>query len=87
MNKGSTIILFHQKQVRRHWDDAKERWYFSIIDVVAILTGSSNPKRYWSTLRMQMLYGWKIGRNNLDKDEFEQHGLDRLHVLNVNKNN
>ncbi|MBT5337827.1 hypothetical protein HN858_04925 [Candidatus Falkowbacteria bacterium] len=49
--KDTSIILFHEKQVRRHWDGEKEFWYFSIIDVIAILTGSSIPKRYWSDFK------------------------------------
>jgi len=54
MNKENSMILFHQKQVRRHWDDGLELWYFSIIDVVSILTNSSNPKRYWSDLKIKL---------------------------------
>jgi DNA-damage-inducible protein D len=36
--KDNSIVLFHEKQVRRHWDENKEFWYFSIIDVIEILT-------------------------------------------------
>jgi len=46
MKKEQSIILFNQKEVRRHWDSEKERWYFSIIDIIEILTESSIPKRY-----------------------------------------
>ncbi|NCD01225.1 hypothetical protein EOL94_03990 [bacterium] len=49
--KDNTIILFNKKQVRRHWDEEKELWYFSIIDVIKILTESTVPKRYWSDLK------------------------------------
>lgn len=51
MKKENSIILFHQKEVRRHFDEEKELWYFSIIDVIEILTDSSVPKRYWSDLK------------------------------------
>ena len=51
MKKDNSIILFHQKEVRRHWDVKKEFWYFSIIDVIEILTDSTIPKRYWSDLK------------------------------------
>ena len=54
MKKENSIILFNQKKVRRHWDDNKEQWYFSIVDVVAVLTDSSNPKRYWSDLKTKL---------------------------------
>jgi len=51
MKKENSIILFNEKQVRRIWDEAKEQWYFSVIDVIEILTDSSIPKRYWSDLK------------------------------------
>ncbi|MFA5855007.1 MAG: Bro-N domain-containing protein [Candidatus Gracilibacteria bacterium] len=52
--KDNSIVLFHEKQVRRHWDDVKEFWYFSIIDVIEILTDSSTPRRYWSDLKIKL---------------------------------
>lgn len=54
MKKSNSIILFQQKQVRRHWDAEKELWYFSIIDVVEILTESINPRKYWSVLKIRL---------------------------------
>lgn len=51
MKKDNSIILFNQKQVRRHWNEKKEFWYFSIIDVIEVLTDSTIPKRYWSDLK------------------------------------
>jgi len=55
MSKQTTsIILFNQKQVRRHWDKKREEWLFSIVDVIAILTNSSIPKRYWSDLKSKL---------------------------------
>ncbi len=48
------IKLFEAKQVRTHWDADKEEWYFSVIDVIEILTGSSIPKRYWSDLKVKL---------------------------------
>ena len=54
MNKENAIKIFEQKQVRTHWDEEQEKWYFSIIDVVEILTGSSVPKRYWSDLKKKL---------------------------------
>jgi len=55
MKKDQSIILFNQKYVRRHWNSDKELWYFSIIDVIAILTNSSIPKRYWADLKSKLL--------------------------------
>lgn len=54
MDKSNSIVLFNQKQVRRIWDDEKELWYFSVIDVIKILTDSSIPKRYWSDLKSKL---------------------------------
>jgi|SRR6185312_11783290 len=50
----SDIKLFERNQVRTHWDAEKEKWYFSVIDVIEILTGSSIPKRYWSDLKKKL---------------------------------
>jgi DNA-damage-inducible protein D len=52
--ENSSIILFNQKQVRRHWDAEKELWYFSVVDVIEILTDSSIPRRYWSDLKNKL---------------------------------
>ena len=45
------IKLFEQQKVRTHWDAKKEKWYFSVIDVIAILTESSNPRDYWFKMK------------------------------------
>ncbi len=50
-NISKTIAIFNDKQVHREWDKKKELWYFSIIDIISILTNSSIPKRYWSDLK------------------------------------
>ncbi len=54
MNKDDTIKLFQQKSVRTHWDDELEKWYFSVIDVIAILTDSDRPRKYWSDLKNKL---------------------------------
>ncbi|KKR08571.1 MAG: DNA-damage-inducible protein d [Parcubacteria group bacterium GW2011_GWC2_39_14] len=54
MKKSNSVILFNQKQVRRFYDDGKETWYFSIIDVIEILTDTSIPRRYWSDLKNKL---------------------------------
>ena len=48
MTKKEAIKIFEEKKVRTAWDDETEEWYFSVIDVIEILTDSSNPRRYWS---------------------------------------
>jgi hypothetical protein len=50
----SNIKLFESKKVRTHWDEQKETWFFSITDVVEILTDSNNSRRYWSDLKRKI---------------------------------
>jgi DNA-damage-inducible protein D len=50
----SNIKLFEEKKVRTHWDEGQEKWYFSVIDVIEVLTDSSIPKRYWSDLKKKL---------------------------------
>lgn len=45
---------FEAHEIRTHWDENSEKWYFSVIDVVAVLSGSSLPKRYWSDLKKKL---------------------------------
>ena len=54
MEKENSIILFKQKKVRRYWNDNREQWYFSIVDVIAILTESINPQAYWRKLKERL---------------------------------
>lgn len=53
-DKTTSIILFEQKEVRRVWDEKADQWFFSIIDIVEVLTGSTIPKRYWSDLKKKL---------------------------------
>ena len=48
------LKVFETQEVRTHWDQEDERWYFSVVDVVAVLTDSSVPKRYWSDLKKKL---------------------------------
>lgn len=54
MTKKEALKLFEDKKVRTVWDDEQEKWYFSVVDVVAILTDSPDPKRYWSVLKSRI---------------------------------
>jgi len=55
MTKETAIKLFNQKQVRCHWDSEQEKWYFSIVDVVGVLSESENPQTYWRVLKKRLL--------------------------------
>ena len=54
MTKQESLKLFEDKKVRAVWDGEEEKWYFSVIDVIAILTDSPDAKRYWSVLKSRI---------------------------------
>ena len=49
-----SIKLFESAQIRTKWEDEVEKWYFSIVDVVAVLTESKRPRKYWSDLKSRL---------------------------------
>ena len=51
MTQKNAIKIFEEKKVRTVWDDETETWYFSIIDVIAALTESVDPRKYWNKLK------------------------------------
>lgn len=54
MTQKEPIRLFEERKVRAIWDDEQEEWYFSIVDVISILTDSPNPRKYWSVLKTRL---------------------------------
>ena len=54
MTKKQEIKLFEDKKVRTAWDDEKEKWYFSIVDVYEVLTDSKDPQAYWRKLKQRL---------------------------------
>ncbi|MEO8713199.1 MAG: Bro-N domain-containing protein [Parafilimonas sp.] len=50
----SNIKLFESKQVRSAWNEEEQKWYFSIIDVIEILSGSPRPRKYWNALKTKL---------------------------------
>ncbi|MCE2893059.1 MAG: hypothetical protein LW721_01375 [Flammeovirgaceae bacterium] len=50
----SDIKLFEAKKVRTHWDEERELWYFSVIDVIEALTGTDRPRKYWNDLKTKL---------------------------------
>jgi len=91
MKKSNSIILFNQKEIRRIWDDEKELWYFSVVDVIEVLTESPRPRKYWHALKTkleqegselsqkvgQLKLESSDGKNNLT-DVFDTEGILRL---------
>ena len=54
MAQNDKIQLFEDKRIRTVWDEEKEEWYFSIVDVCEVLSGTDNPRRYWSDLKRKL---------------------------------
>ena len=54
MEKKNEIKLFESQKVRTLWDEKSEKWFFSIVDVVGVLTDSPNPRKYWSVLKTRL---------------------------------
>ena len=54
MGLDDKIQLFEDKRIRTAWDEEKEEWYFSIVDVCEVLSGTDNPRRYWSDLKRKL---------------------------------
>jgi len=54
MNNSYKLQLFQEQKIRTHWDDKEEKWYFSVIDIVEVLTDSSNPRDYWYRVKKRL---------------------------------
>jgi hypothetical protein len=54
MENDKALVTFENQKVRRHFDETEECWYFSVIDVVAVLTGSVNPRDYWFKMKIRV---------------------------------
>ena len=53
MDRNDTMVVFQGKGIRRLWHD--EQWYFSVVDVIAILTESEDPRNYWKVLKYRLI--------------------------------
>jgi hypothetical protein len=49
------VKIFDDKKIRSSWDNEQERWFFSIVDIIAVLTDSQNPQVYWRVLKKRLL--------------------------------
>jgi hypothetical protein len=54
MDKDNSIKLFEEKTIRTQWDADAEKWFFSVVDTISVLTDSDNPRRYWSDLKRKL---------------------------------
>ena len=81
MKKSNSIILFNQKQVRRIWNEGKELWFFSIVDIVGILTDSPRPRKYWNALKLKLKQegselSQKVGQLKLESPDGKKYLTD-----------
>ena len=54
LKSHDAIQVYEDKKIRTAWDEEQEEWYFSIVDVISVLTGTENPRRYWSDLKRKL---------------------------------
>lgn len=74
MTKREALKLFEDRKVRTVWDDEHEKWYFSIVDVVAVLTDSVDPRNYWKVLKNRLI---KEGNETVTNcNRFKMHATD-----------
>jgi uncharacterized protein (DUF2225 family) len=88
MKKDNSIIIFNQKQVRRAWDEEKELWYFSVVDVIEILTNNQRPRKYWNDLKTKLVeegsqLSEKIGQLKLQSSDGKKYLTDVLDTENI----
>ena len=73
------IKIFEGNRIRSIWNEEKEEWYFSIIDILGILTESENPRKYWSVFKVRLAYmkGNMQSRNFWRKCGFTETGVEK----------
>lgn len=54
MNKETAIKIFEERKIRSHWDDEQEKWHFSVVDVIQVLTDSVDVAAYWRKLKQRL---------------------------------
>ena len=87
---NNEIKLFEGNQIRSVWDNEKEEWYFSIVDIIGVLTESKNPRRYRSDLKRKMkdeegaiqLYG-KIVQLKLESSDGKKYNTDTADMQGI----
>ncbi len=88
MEKSNKLQLFQEKKIRSHWDEDKEEWYFSVVDVCGALSESSQPRKYWNDLKkkLQMMgsqLSEKIGQLKMIADDGKMRNTDVLDTKGV----
>ena len=81
MKQIDSLKIFEQKQVRSIWNEVEEKWYFSIVDVIIVLTGNARPRKYWSDLKSKLKkegseLSEKIGQLKMTADDGKMRTTD-----------
>lgn len=71
MAQSTSIKLFEDKNIRTLWDENQEQWYFSVVDVIAVLTDSANPRHYWNVLKGRLKEEGNQSVTNCDQLKFQ----------------
>ena len=88
MNSENSIKLFEDKSVRTIWNDQQEKWYFSVVDIIEILTGTERPRKYWNDLKKKLTIegselSEKIGQLKMAAADGKMRETDVLSTKNV----
>ena len=80
--------IFNSEAIRTVWDKEEEKYYISVIDIIAVLTGSTRPRKYWSDLKQQLLnegseLSEKIGQLKMAAADGKMRETDVLSTKNV----
>ena len=92
MEKRTSIKVFEDKSIRTLWDEAQEKWYVSVIDVIEVLTGSPRPRKYWNALKTKLKaegseLSHKLGQLKMAAEDGIVTALNAKSVLLLKKNN
>jgi len=75
------LALFEQSEIRKVWDSKKRDWYFSIVDIIEVLTESWRPRKYWNDLKMRLNEEWSelsanIGQLKMKAIDWKKYNTD-----------
>lgn len=87
-NSQNKLKLFENKKVRYAWNAEEEEWYFSVVDIVEVLTETDRPRKYWNDLKKKLLQEGselsdKIGQLKLASSDGKNYSTDVLSTKNV----
>ncbi|MEE1049202.1 MAG: Bro-N domain-containing protein [Clostridia bacterium] len=77
------IQIFEDKRIRTAWNEEKEEWYFSVVDVIGVLTDSSNPRKYWSVLKTRLKKEGDELATNCSQLKLKSHTDGKLYKTDV----